>query len=157
MTVTVFAINAKQKLPTPSRRRTRMMNDKDRDEARKEAFEFVEIIYKGIANNLDYSPTWKVLERDARIRADERRRCAILAMIYADNHGQEIAEGNLRGLYTAVLQGTEPAKVSEAVERDILTIDRVIRYPEHFPGLAIEASAALDRLVERIKELENNG
>ena len=46
------------------------MDDKDRDEARKEAFEFVEIIYKSIVSNLDYSPTWKVLERDARIRAE---------------------------------------------------------------------------------------
>jgi antitoxin component of RelBE/YafQ-DinJ toxin-antitoxin module len=52
----------------------------------------------------------------------------------------------------SAIHRAEPTKASEDVERDILTIDRVIRYPEHFHGLSIEASAALERLVARLKE-----
>ena len=58
-------------------------------------------------------------------RGDDRRRCAILSMIYADNHGQEIVEGNLRGLYTAVLQDTEPTKAEKTMD-DGRTVDQFI-------------------------------
>lgn len=43
--------------------------------------------------------------------------------------------------------------MNKFTEKDFLTIDRVIRYPEHFPGLTLEASESLKRAVVTISDL----
>jgi hypothetical protein len=102
-------------------------------------------------------------------RSDERRRCAIIAMIYADNHGQEIVEGNLRGLYTAVLQGTGPANnhdhnaIVQALQNMIEYAETAIAHEKESNGhprnkrYHDEMDADLKEAKTVLKELENNG
>lgn len=63
-----------------------MTNEKDREEARKEAFEFAKVIHKGFDMQTQYHPVDKVLEHDARIRAEaveaERERIGRRANMY---------------------------------------------------------------------------
>jgi hypothetical protein len=83
----------------------------DREEARKLC---TRLDWMKINGQNDLNQWGNVLSYEiARLISDERRRCATLALVYADNHGQEIAEGNVGGLYAAILRGTETAKVSK--------------------------------------------
>lgn len=82
-------------------------------------------------------------------RADERRQAAERA----DHEVFGWLVGCQRmALRAAILQGTEPAKVSEDVERDAKYLRRFIQDHAFPAAVAYDLIASVDRLVARIKE-----
>jgi hypothetical protein len=92
--------------------------------------------------------------REQATRADERRRCAERAIEWYDQTDDPI-QSQRDDIRAAILQGTEPAKVSEEVEMDVETVRSFFNVSQAYAKYKKEkskASAALSRLVSRIKE-----